>query len=155
MATRNKLSGRDRRERKNLEEMDDLGHHLLLCCIGCCQKDGMHTPPMMRRPESSEAAAATAYCAKDWASPSSYHHSPIPPFSLELSPLLAELDRLTAPVEKNCKDGCTWILPAPSRLRIGDDQDWETERDGNQDPSWSCCIIILQKYCITQNCAAA
>jgi len=55
----------DRRERKNLEEMDDLGHHLLLRCIGCCQKDGMHTPPMMCRPESSEAAAATAYRAKD------------------------------------------------------------------------------------------
>jgi hypothetical protein len=55
----------DRRERKNLEEMDDLGLHLLLLCIGCCQKDGMHTSPMMRRQESSEAAAATAYCAKD------------------------------------------------------------------------------------------
>jgi hypothetical protein len=72
MATRNRLSGRwkckkkgDRRERKNLEEMGDLGHHLLLLCIGCCQKDGMNTPPMMHRPESSEAAAATAYCAKD------------------------------------------------------------------------------------------
>lgn len=81
------------------------------------------------------------------------HHTTTHQFhlSLSLSPLLAELDRLTAPVSL----GCTWILPAPCRLGIGDDQNWETESDGNQDPSWSCCIIILQKYCITQNCAAA